>query len=131
MLPKNAGLRHIALAVINLDECERFYQLLGMHTELKTTDYVYLTHNGDNLSLHKVKHEFSFNQRLEHIGFAVDSPEAVDKLFQDAKNNNLNIISTPKTFGIGTRSFSVSDPDGVEVEFTYHPSMWNIEGGVM
>ena len=39
MLPKNASLRHIALAVHKLDECEQFYNLLGMHSELKTDDY--------------------------------------------------------------------------------------------
>ena len=54
MLPKNASLRHVALAVNKLDECEQFYNLLGMQTELKTMDYVYLTGNGDNISLHKV-----------------------------------------------------------------------------
>lgn len=41
MLPKNAALRHIALAVHRLDACEQFYHLLGMKTELKTADYVY------------------------------------------------------------------------------------------
>lgn len=39
MLPKNASLRHVALAVHKLDECEQFYNLLGMRTELKTDDY--------------------------------------------------------------------------------------------
>lgn len=52
MLPKNASLRHVALAVNKLDECEHFYNLLGMRTELKTVDYAYLTGNGDNISLH-------------------------------------------------------------------------------
>ena len=124
MLPKNASLKHIALAVHKLDECEKFYNLLGMRTELKTTDYVYLTNNGDNLSLHKVAHTFASTQRLEHIGFAVDSIAAVDQLHQDATSHHLTIASTPKTFGNGTRSFSVIDPDGIEVEFTYHPPMW-------
>lgn len=50
--PKNASLRHVALAVNKLDECEQFYNLLGMSTELKTDDYAYLTGNGDNISLH-------------------------------------------------------------------------------
>ena len=124
MLPKNASLRHIALAVHRLDECEKFYNFLGMRTELKTEDYVYLTNNGDNLSLHKVTHAFATNQRLEHIGFAVDSAAAVDQLYQDAINHNLTIANRPKTFGIGTRGFSVLDPDGIEVEFTWHPPMW-------
>lgn len=96
-----------------------------MQTELKTPDYIYLIKGGDNLSLHKVSHAFIEHQRLEHIGFAVDSIEAVDKLYQAAKQHKLTIIDEPKTFGIGTRSFSVQDPDGIEVEFTYHPPMWD------
>lgn len=32
MLPKNTSLRHVALAVTKLDECEQFYNLLGMRT---------------------------------------------------------------------------------------------------
>ena len=124
MLPKNASLRHVALAVNKLDECEQFYNLLGMQTELKTEDYVYLTNGADNLSLHKVNVVFSGSQRLEHIGFAVDSIDAVDKLYQEAKSHQLTILNEPKTFGIGTRGFSVLDPDGIEIEFTYHPPMW-------
>ena len=125
MLPKNASLRHVALAVNKLDECEQFYNLLGMQTELKREDYVYLTSGADNLSLHKVNDVFSGSQRLEHIGFAVDSIDAVDKLYQEAKSHQLTILNEPKTFGIGTRGFSVLDPDGIEIEFTYHPPMWS------
>ena len=124
MLPKNASLRHVALAVYKLDECEQFYNSLGLRTELKTDDYVYLTGNGDNISLHKVHAPFEATQRLEHIGFALDSIQVVDQLFHDLQNHGFNISYPPKTFGIGTHSFSVVDPDGIEVEFTYHPSMW-------
>ena len=80
MLPKNASLRHVALAVYKLDECEQFYNSLGLRTELKTDDYVYLTGNGDNISLHKVHAPFEATQRLEHIGFALDSIQVVDQL---------------------------------------------------
>ena len=69
MLPKSARLSHVALAVHNLDACEKFYNLLGMQTELKTPDYIYLIKSGDSLSLHKVSHAFIEHQRLEHIGF--------------------------------------------------------------
>lgn len=127
MLPKNASLRHVALAVHKLDECEQFYNLLGMHTELKTDSYVYLTGNGDNISLHKVKDKFEGSQRLEHIGFALDSIEAVDRLFNDLQKLGCNLAHPPKTFGIGTHCFSVLDPDGIEVEFTYHPPMWEAQ----
>ncbi len=124
MLPKNASLRHVALAVNKLDECEQFYNLLGMRTELKTDDYVYLTGNGDNISLHKAQATFEAAQRLEHIGFALDSIQAVDQLFHDLQKHGCTIAHPPKTFGIGTHSFSVFDPDGIEVEFTYHLTMW-------
>ena len=124
MLPKNACLRHVALAVHKLDECEQFYNLLGMRTELKTDKYAYLTGNGDNISLHKVHTTFEATQRLEHIGFALDSIQAVNQLFHNLQKHGFNIAHPPKTFGIGTHSFSVLDPDGIEVEFTYHPPMW-------
>lgn len=124
MLPKNASLRHVALAVRKIDECEKFYHMLGMKTELKTQDYVYLSGNGDNISLHRIEDSFSDMQHLEHIGFALDSIASVDALYEKIKSTNITVISPPKTFGIGTHSFSVSCPDGIEVEFTYHPSMW-------
>ncbi|MDP3559021.1 MAG: VOC family protein [Legionellaceae bacterium] len=124
MLPKNASLRHVALAVHKLDECESFYNMLGLKTELKTDDYAYLAGNGDNISLHKVHTTFEAAQRLEHIGFALDSIQAVDQLFQDLQKHGFKITHSPKTFGIGTHSFSVLDPEGIEVEFTYHPPMW-------
>ena len=124
MLPKNASLRHVALAVNKLDECEQFYHLLGMQTELKTIDYIYLAGNGDNISLHKSPGKFGHVQRLEHIGFALDSIQAVDQLFHDFQKHKFDIVHPPKTFSIGTHSFSVFDPDGTEVEFTYHPPMW-------
>lgn len=125
LLPKNACLKHIALAVNRLDECEKFYNLLGMRTELKTEDYVYLTSGSDNLSLHRLDAKFEIYQRLEHIGFALDSKAAVDRLYTDALTHQLTIANPPKIFGIGTTSFSVLDPDGIEVEFTYHPPMWD------
>jgi catechol-2,3-dioxygenase len=104
MLPKNASLRHVALAVNRLDECEQFYNLLGMRTELKTADYIYLAGNGDNISLHKAQSNFEVSQRLEHIGFALDSVQAVEQLFKDLQKSGLNILHPPKTFGIGTNT---------------------------
>ena len=124
MLPKNASLRHVALAVHKLDECEEFYNMLGMKTELKTENYVYFAGHGDNISLHRIEDSFSSTQRLEHIGFALDSVSSVNMLYEKMKSTKITILDPPKTFGIGTHSFSVSDPDGIEVEFTYHPPMW-------
>ena len=128
MLPKNAQLRHVALCVKKLLECDQFYHMLGMNTELKTSDYVYLAGNGDNISLHRINAKFSKIQRLEHIGFALDSVKAVNDLYAQLCAVNIKILHSPHTFGVGTHSFSVSDPDGIEVEFTYHPPMWENHG---
>lgn len=123
--PKNLGLRHIALRVNFLKDCANFYKnVIGMMIELETEEYVYLTSGKDNISLHQNgKVDFEPTQRLEHFGFAVNSPEDVDNWYQHCKQHNANILNEPKTFGIGTRAFSVIDPSGNEVEFTYHPPM--------
>lgn len=96
--------------------------------QLKTADYIYLAGNGDNNSLHRVQSNFEGSQRLEHISFALDSVQAVDQLFKELQKHGLNIVHPPKTFGIGTHSFSLFYPDGIEVEFTYHPPIWGYHG---
>ncbi len=98
MLPKNASLRHVALAVNKMDECEEFYNMLGMATELRTKDYVYLS--GHGISLHRIEESFSSAQRLEHIGFALDSISSVDALYDKMKSTKIIILNPPKTFGM-------------------------------
>ena len=98
--------------------------MLGMATELRTEDYVYLSGHGDHIFLHRIEESFSSAQRLEHIGFALDSISSVDALYEKMRSTKITILYPPKSVGIGTYSFSVSDPDGIEVEFTYHPPMW-------
>ena len=124
-MPKSLGIRHIALRVNNLHKCIQFYKaVIGMSLELETDDYAYLTTGNDNLSLHQDGDiNFKKEQRLEHFGFSCQTAENVDEWYDYLKMNNANIQSPPKTFGIGTRGFSVYDPSGNEVEFTYHPPM--------
>ncbi|HFS6879459.1 TPA: GNAT family N-acetyltransferase [Legionella pneumophila] len=124
-MPRTLGLRHIALRVNKLDECIKFYtDVLGMALELQTEGYAYLTFGQDNISLHQNGLiNFPSQQRLEHFGFACATPEEVDKWHQHCKELNVDILSEPETFGIGTRGFTILDPSGNEVEFTYHPPM--------
>ncbi|MBT4963761.1 MAG: VOC family protein [Francisellaceae bacterium] len=124
-MPKTLGLRHIALRVNNIEACVDFYtQVLGMKLEYKTEGYAYLTTGDDNISLHEDGTiQFSSPQRLEHFGFSCSCPGDVDEWFSHCKKNNANIQGPPNTFGVGTRGFSVFDPSGNEVEFTYHPPM--------
>lgn len=123
--PKMRGLRHIALRVNNLQECIDFYtNIIGMTLEHETNEYAYLTSGDDNISLHQDRTvSFVETQRLEHFGFAVSSPEDVDAWYQHLKQLHAKLLDEPKTFGVGTRAFSVLDPSGNEVEFTYHPPM--------
>jgi len=122
--PNTCGLRHIALKVNKFNECIQFYRdIIGMEVELQTDDYVYLTTGSDNISLHRVSDKMLAPQRLEHFGFLVDSPEQVDRWFEYISKAGAIATSPPTTFGIGTRSFSIIDPEGFEVEFTYHPPM--------
>ncbi|STY29802.1 Glutathione transferase fosA [Legionella wadsworthii] len=120
--PKMIGLRHIALRVNNLQECIDFYtKIIGMSLEQGTNDYAYLTSGDDNISLHQNNLvNFAKTQKLEHFGFAIRSPQDVDAWYKYIKQYSVHILGEPKTFGIGTRAFSVLDPSGNEVEFSYH-----------
>ncbi|WP_419421216.1 VOC family protein (plasmid) [Legionella sp. D16C41] len=125
MYPKHLGLRHIALKVNNLEQCIAFYQnILGMKLELQTEKYAYFTSGKDNISLHEIDPiDFYPEQRLEHFGFACETPEQVDEWYNYCKAHHAALQSLPVTFGIGTRAFSIFDPSGNEIEFTYHPPM--------
>ncbi|WP_131783671.1 VOC family protein [Legionella gresilensis] len=125
MFPKHLGLRHIALRVNNLKQCIDFYQrIIGMKLELQTENYAYFTSGKDNISLHeKGAINFHPEQRLEHFGFACESPEQVDQWYEHCKSYHVDLQSPPETFGIGTKSFSVFDPSGNEIEFIYHSPM--------
>lgn len=126
-IPKTLGIRHVALKVSNFAECIHFYEeILGLSLELKTDDYAYLTSGCDNLSLHSVKDVTKdINQQLEHFGFLCEKARDIDDWFDYLKSkiSKEQFKDSPHTFGIGTRAFSVFDPSGTEVEFTYHPPM--------
>lgn len=124
-MPKTLGLRHIALRVNNLSECISFYtKILNLTLELKTDNYAYLSTGDDNISLHQEGNiTFEQSQRLEHFGFSCLTANDVDEWYEHCKQHKINIQGAPNTFGIGTRAFSVLDPSGNEVEFTFHPPM--------
>lgn len=120
-----AGLRHIALFVERFDEAVHFYtELLGMRMEWHPdADNIYLTSGNDNLAIHRFKGTARepAQQRLDHIGFIIDSPEQVDAWHEFLSANNVRILKTPKTHRDGARSFYCLDPDGNAVQMIYHP----------
>ncbi|QBQ56330.1 VOC family protein [Nitrosococcus wardiae] len=125
--PATAGLRHVALFVSDLEACENFYvALLGMRVEWRPdADNVYLTSGHDNLALHRTPPDQSpiGPQRLDHIGFIIPTPEAVDTWYEYLKAHHVPIKATPRTHRDGTRSFYCTDPAGTTLQLIYHSSL--------
>src|SRR5215510_15099800 len=90
-VPLHQGLRHVALRVTNLARSRAFYeQLMGMKVVWEPDpDNVYFSSGSDNLALHQIPPSelASYNplpeQLLDHIGVILDSPEAVDRMYQE------------------------------------------------
>jgi catechol 2,3-dioxygenase-like lactoylglutathione lyase family enzyme len=120
-----AGMRHVALFVESFEDTVRFYtELLGMHVEWHPdVDNIYLSSGNDNLAIHRFHGgaRLPEQQRLDHIGFIVDSPEQVDAWHAFLAANAVRMKSAPKTHRDGARSFYCLDPDGTAVQIIHHP----------
>ncbi|MES9928241.1 MAG: VOC family protein [Candidatus Thiodiazotropha sp. 6PDIVS] len=119
------GMRHVALNVRDMASSERFYvELMGMQIEWRPDpDNLYLTSGSDNLALHKITVE-AFDevaQRLDHIGFFLSGPAAVDEWYDFLSGQGVKMRNAPRTHRDGARSFYCYDPDGVTVQIIYHP----------
>lgn len=120
-----AGLRHVALFVQAFDDVVHFYtELLGMRIEWHPDpDNIYLTSGNDNLALHRFlgSARDPAQQRLDHIGFVIDTPALVDAWHAFFVANGIRILKAPKTHRDGAHSFYCLDPDGNVVQMIYHP----------
>ncbi|MDF1691874.1 MAG: VOC family protein [Zhongshania sp.] len=121
----HAGMRHIALFIAKFDETLHFYtELLGMRIEWRPDpDNIYLCSGCDNLALHRYQggERPLAGQRLDHIGFIIDSPDDVDAWHAFLLENGVAIKAEPRTHRDGARSFYCLDPDGNLVQMIYHP----------
>ena len=120
------GLRHVALFVKAFDETIQFYtHLLGMEVEWQPDESnVYLTSGVDNLAIHRMSGDKTLDitaQRLDHIGFIIKTPEAVDQWYEFLKENKVVLKTKPKDHRDGARSFYCEDPDGTLVQMIWHP----------
>jgi len=120
------GLRHLALVVPNLEECERFYvDVLGMRVLNRASkDLVYLTCGNDNLSLGRLRDgQRAGTQYLDHFGFVVDSKEELQQWFEYLQTQDVEVLDQPHDHRDGARSFHVKDPAGNVVQPLYHPAI--------
>jgi catechol 2,3-dioxygenase-like lactoylglutathione lyase family enzyme len=122
-----AGMRHLALNVMNLDDCVDFYtRLLGMDIEWQPDeDNYYLTSGNDNLALHRAKNDIDRNsvQSLDHLGFIIDTADDVLHWYDYLKQENVEMLTLVKDHRDGARSFYCRDPDGNAVQIIFHPPL--------
>lgn len=125
-----SGMRHVALFVADLEGCERFYvELLGMQVEWRPdADNVYLTSGNDNLALHRLRGDYSGTQRLDHIGFFLDTPGQVDEWFAFLHHHGVTMKTNPRSHRDGARSFYCLDPAGTAVQMIFHPPLVRNDG---
>lgn len=125
--PPHAGMRHVALNVLDLNLVERFYvDLLGFDVEWRPDDKnVYLCSGADNLALHVVDDTGSKAQSLAHVGIIVDKIDQVDQWYDFLIQHDVKMASQAKTHRDGARSFYCYDPENVVVQIIFHPPLSN------
>lgn len=124
--PPHSGLRHVAIFSSRLEESVHFYtEFMGMTVEWNPDpDNFYLTSGNDNLALHRASSPIATqSQRLDHIGFVIDTVEGVDSWHKHLLEQEVKILQPPKTHRDGARSFYCEDPDGTVVQVIYHPPL--------
>jgi catechol 2,3-dioxygenase-like lactoylglutathione lyase family enzyme len=71
--------------------------------------------------LHRVDYTPQAQQRLDHIGFVLKTPDDVDNWHAYFVNNGVKITESPKTHRDGSRGFYCLDAVGHLLELIYHP----------
>jgi catechol 2,3-dioxygenase-like lactoylglutathione lyase family enzyme len=123
------GLWHLALRVTDLGKSRRFYQtFFGMQVVWQPdADNVYLSSGRDNLALHQIRaselegYRGRHGQWLDHLGFIMDAPESVDRLFAQAQQQGVKVVQAPKRHRDGSYSCYLADPDENTVQVLYEP----------
>lgn len=120
------GLRHLALNVEDVGRAVEFYvSVLGMHVVWQPdTENAYLSSGCDNLALHQAASTLSSaEQRLDHLGFLVATPEDVDRAAATLTARQISLRHPPRTHRDGSRSLYFTDPDGNVIQILYEPTL--------
>jgi catechol 2,3-dioxygenase-like lactoylglutathione lyase family enzyme len=122
--PTHAGLRHLALNVVDLAAMRRFYvDLLGFAVEWEPdVDNVYLSSGIDNLALHRASGPLGEGRHpLDHLGLIVREAQDVDRWAEFLESQGVAMDAQPRTHRDGARSCYFRDPDGNRVQIIHHP----------
>ena len=121
------GLRHLALKVKNLEECERFYvEIIGMSVLRRASENLaYLTLGNDNLSLGRARdgEPDAAAGTMDHFGFIVDCKAEQQAWYDYMRQAGVDLLDEPHDHSDGARSFHVRDPAGNVVQPLYHPAV--------
>ncbi len=123
------GMRHLALRVTVMDQARGFYEeILGMKVVWEPDPKnVYLSSGNDNLALHEVAEperttfRTGSDQSLDHLGFLVESPTAVQEIHKWMVEIGVRIVKPPRQHRDGCHSFYMADPDGNVIQILYEP----------
>src|SRR5690242_7962727 len=115
--PPALGLRHVALAVEDLDAAERFFvDVLGYRVEWRPdAENVYLIRHQDNVALHRAEGPRS-RGLLEHVGLLVGRADDVDAWAAWLREKGVRVLADPRTHRDGARSLYVKGPEGLVVQ---------------
>ncbi|MBI3757868.1 MAG: VOC family protein [Deltaproteobacteria bacterium] len=120
------GLRHVALNVTDVAISVEFYTaLFGMQIVWQPDpENAYLSSGCDNLALHKAATGVAHaGQRLDHLGFIVATPDAVDRAAAALTERKITMLKPPRTHRDGSRSLYCADPDGNVIQILYEPTL--------
>ena len=128
--PHSLGIRHLALRVSDIEKSRAFYQrVFGMNPVWEPDPLnSYLSSGSDNLALHQTaEHPTTLNEphssSLDHFGFLMETPEAVDEMLQWIDHCEIPVTKAPKRHRDGSYSFYLADPDGNTIQILYEPNV--------
>src|SRR6266478_6439333 len=126
----NRGMRHLALKVGDVARAKEFYsRVFGMRTAWEPDlDNAYLSSGCDNLALHRDSATGGAAPALDHLGFdhlgfIVATIEEVERGYEWARQNGIEIAHPLRHHRDGSVSFYIRDPDGNLVQVLYEPSI--------
>ena len=116
------GLSHLALKVRDVRAARAFYaESFGMRVVWEPDPQnVYLSSGRDNLALHEAG-DVAAGGALDHLGFLVDSPEAVFAAAEALRARGVPILHEARRHRDGTVSCYCQDPDGNVVQVLWIP----------